>query len=201
MDQLNLPQDPAAIAAAFGYHPDEIAICPESRLPPDDYLLLYQGDKWCAFVDDFARQERGLSNCFIVIFKPDVISRGLQGKLLAEWIDEGFVMEDMQFYQAATAKFWERHYQEHKNKDWFSALIEAMANRPIMVFGMYRPGITRADAIVLAREFMKKQREKYGVNFRNNSVHVSDSEEAAYDEGVLWLYGLCAALAEPTDDN
>ena len=147
MADLKLDKNPKVIANAFGYDEDDIAIMEGSRLPPDDYILLYQGDDWCAFVDDTARQERGLANCFIIIFKPDCLARGLHGKMLDEWIQRGFVMEDLQFYQAATVHLWEMHYREHKDKPFFLDLINEMANRPIMVCGMYKPGLTRTEAI------------------------------------------------------
>jgi nucleoside diphosphate kinase len=189
---FKLDKDRSVIASAFGYDEDDIAIMEGNRLPPDDYILLYQDSDWCAFVDDTARQERGLVNCFIVLFKPDSLVRGLHAKMLNEWIEKGFVMEDLQFYQSATASLWELHYREQAELPHFRDLIEAMANRPVMVCGMYKPGVTRAEAIKEAHTFVLEQRKRYQLTQRNNSVHVSDSEEAAVIEGHLWLYGKAA---------
>lgn len=199
MDEEKMQRMRLELGARYGYDADVISIAEGMRLPPKDYLLIHQGDNWCAFVDDFARQERALDHCFIVIFKPDCLARGLQGVMLQEWLAAGFIMEDMQFYQAATSEFWHAHYREHEQQPWFKDLLEAMANRPIMVFGMYKPGVSRLQAIADARLFAQTQRARYQQDARNNSVHVSDSETAAHREGVLWLYGTRNMLELPAE--
>jgi nucleoside diphosphate kinase len=134
------------------------------------------------------------------MFKPDAISRGLQGVLMAEWQHAGFVIEDLSYYSAATVKFWRMHYAEHQHQPWFEQLIRAMGNRPIMVLIVYQPSVSRATAIHNARQFMQTQRTKYGLNNPNNTVHVSDSEEAAVREARIWIYGIKADEVLPPDE-
>lgn len=126
------------------------------------------------------------------IIKPNATAEKLTGQIIAdiEKTDLTIVGMKMLTMDEATA---EEFYQEHKEKPFFGELVDFMTSREIVVFAM-----EGEDAITKYRSLMGSTnpeeaeegtlRRKYAKSKSENSVHGSDSPEAAARE--LKIFGL-----------
>lgn len=122
----------------------------------------------------------------LTIIKPDAIKACYLGKIYAEFYNHGFnvvaaKMKKLSYNEAM------RFYDIHREKSFFSELVEFMCSGPIMI-----QVLERADAVKFAREILGNTnpalaaqgtiRAKFGTTVQNNAVHGSDSIENAYRE-------------------
>ena len=126
----------------------------------------------------------------LILVKPDGVSRGLVGEIIARVEAKGYVIADLKMMQADRALL-ERHYAEHQGKPFFEPLVEFMMSGPIVAIvaegnrviegflslagvtdpTVAAPGTIRGD---LARD--------QGTKVVQNIVHGSDSPESAARE-------------------
>ncbi|THJ67010.1 nucleoside-diphosphate kinase [Arthrobacter echini] len=131
----------------------------------------------------------------LVLVKPDGVSRGLTGTILARIEAKGYSIVELRQLRA-TRELLEQHYAEHAGKPFFEPLVEFMLGGPIVaaVFEGQRviegfrslagstepttaaPGTIRGD---LGRD--------WGVSVQQNLVHGSDSAESAEREIGIWF--------------
>ena len=120
------------------------------------------------------------------IIKPDATSRNITGKVNA-MIEEAGLHIVAQKRILLTPEQAEEFYAEHKDKAFFTSMIEQMTSAPVVV------QILEADnAIALYRKIMGATnpavaeegtiRKTFGLSIDNNTVHGSDSEESAKRE-------------------
>ena len=133
----------------------------------------------------------------LILVKPDGVSRGLVGEIIARIEAKGYVIADLKMMQANRALL-ERHYAEHQGKPFFEPLVEFMLSGPIVaiiaegqrVIEGFRslagatdptvaaPGTIRGD---LARDLVTKVQQYL--------VHGSDSPESAAREIAIFFEG------------
>ncbi|NJC22488.1 nucleoside-diphosphate kinase [Arthrobacter pigmenti] len=131
----------------------------------------------------------------LVLVKPDGVSRGLSGKILARVEAKGYRLIDLSLVSATREKL-EAHYAEHVGKPFYEPLVEFMLSGPIVaaVFEGERviegfrslagatepttaaPGTIRGD---FGRD--------WGLKVQQNLVHGSDSVESAEKEIGIWF--------------
>ena len=120
------------------------------------------------------------------IIKPDATSRNITGKVNA-MIEEAGLHIIAQKRILLTPEQAEEFYAEHKDKAFFTSMIEQMTSAPVVV------QILEADnAIALYRKIMGATnpavagegtiRKTFALSIDNNTVHGSDSEESAKRE-------------------
>jgi nucleoside-diphosphate kinase len=145
----------------------------------------------------------------LVILKPDAVQRGLIGSILARLEQRGLRFAALKLMWIAP-DLAERHYIEHKGKDFYEPLVRFITSCPVVV-----AVVEGADAIQIVRSTMGKTnpaesgpgtiRGDYGLEKSRNLIHGSDSlKSAAYEiplffrqEEILdyeraidgWLYG------------
>lgn len=78
---------------------------------------------------------------------------------------------------------FEQHYAEHKGKDFYPGLIEAMSHGPVLAWQFMVNGDV-AEARALCMELRK---EYSRLPPPHNAVHTSDSAEAGVRESALWF--------------
>ena len=115
--------------------------------------------------------------------KPDGVERQLTGKIINILESEGYQINKLKkmIIDEEKAKL---HYEEHREKPFFSDLIQFITSGPVVVMEL-----EGNDVITKIRELMgatdpKKAnegtiRKKYGISIDKNSVHGSDSIENA----------------------
>ncbi len=127
----------------------------------------------------------------LLIVKPDGVSRGLVGEVLARIERKGYRIEKIEG-KVIDRDLAERHYAEHKGKPFFEELIEYITSglSVIMV-------IRGENAIENVRVIMGPTdpldatpgsiRGAYATSVTRNLVHGSDSQESAAREIALFF--------------
>ncbi|MEV7647537.1 nucleoside-diphosphate kinase [Arthrobacter sp. NPDC089319] len=131
----------------------------------------------------------------LVLVKPDGVSRGLTGSILARIEAKGYTLAELKLVEP-TRELLEKHYEEHVGKPFYEPLVEFMLSGPVTaaVFEGHRviegfrslagttdpttaaPGTIRGD---FGRD--------WGVKVQQNLVHGSDSPESAEREIGIWF--------------
>jgi nucleoside-diphosphate kinase len=125
------------------------------------------------------------------MLKPDAVSRGLIGRIIARLEEKGLkiVALKMARIDAALA---ERHYAAHKGKPFYEPLIRFVTSGPTVFMVLEGKG-----AVAVVRKMMGATscaaaepgtiRGDLGVSNRFNLIHGSDSPESAAAEIALFF--------------
>ena len=127
----------------------------------------------------------------LILAKPDAVSRGLSGEILARFERRGFELVAARLV-TASRELGETHYAEHSEKPFFGELVEFITSGPTLAFVLAGEG-----AIATARKTIGATnpadadpgsiRGSYALAMPNNLVHGSDSTESAEREIGLWF--------------
>ena len=117
------------------------------------------------------------------IIKPDAVSKGLIGNIIARFEREGMRMAAMRMLHLTKEKA-EGFYAVHRERPFFSELVEFMISGPIVAMVLEGD-----DAIEHNREIMGATdpakaaegtlRKLYAESIQNNAVHGSDAPDTA----------------------
>ena len=127
----------------------------------------------------------------LVLIKPDAVQRGLVGEIISRLERRGLKIVAMKMLQMDRA-LAERHYDIHKDKPFFSSLVEFITSGPIVaaVFegedavGVVRREMGATDPIHAAPGTIRRD---FGSDIEHNIIHGSDSEENAVQEISLFF--------------
>ncbi len=131
----------------------------------------------------------------LVLIKPDGFRRGLTGEVLRRIEAKGYVLKGLKIKQA-TVSLLEEHYFEHKERPFYTDLVQYMSAGPVVAVvvegdrvieglrnlmgatnpTLAAPGTIRGD---LGRD--------WGTGTIENIVHGSDSPTSAEREIALWF--------------
>ena len=127
----------------------------------------------------------------LVLIKPDAMQRGLAGAIINRLEQSGTKIVAIKMLHLDKALAQE-HYAVHKDKPFFSDLVNYISSAPIIatVFqGEGAVGVIRK--IMGATDPAKAEagtiRGDFGLDIEHNSVHGSDSEETAEKEIKLFF--------------
>ncbi len=125
------------------------------------------------------------------MIKPNSVKNKNIGAILDYLEKEGFCFLRMQHMQL-TPSFCEVFYQEHKDRDFFSSLIDFITSGPVVALAL-----SRENACMHLREIMgatdpKKAkpstiRALFGQNVEQNAIHGSDSLQSVSRELTLFF--------------
>jgi nucleoside-diphosphate kinase len=131
------------------------------------------------------------------IIKPDAVSKGHTGSILALIEQSGFRIVAMKMLRLSRRDA-EGFYAVHKERPFFSGLVTFMMEGPVVVMVLEREG-----AIAKWRELMGATnpanaaegtiRKRFAENIERNSVHGSDSPETAAQE-IPFFFGTAELL-------
>jgi nucleoside-diphosphate kinase len=117
------------------------------------------------------------------IIKPDAVAAGHAGAILAKIEENGFRIRGMKMTRLSQAQA-EGFYAVHKERGFFSGLIQFMTEGPVIVLAL-----ERENAIAKWRELMGATnpanaaegtiRKQFADNIERNAVHGSDAPETA----------------------
>ena len=133
----------------------------------------------------------------LILVKPDGVSRGLVGEIIARIEAKGYVIADLKMMQANRALL-ERHYAEHQGKPFFEPLVEFMLSGPIVaiiaegqrVIEGFRSLAGATDPTVAAPGTIRGDLARdQGTKVQQNLVHGSDSSESAAREIAIFFEG------------
>lgn len=127
----------------------------------------------------------------LIIIKPDGVKKRIIGEIISRFEKEGLIIERLKMIRI-DRELAEKHYNEHKEKDFFNILIDYITSGPVVVMI-----INGDNAISRVRELMgptdsriaKKGtiRGDFGDNITANVVHGSDSKQSAEREIKLFF--------------
>jgi nucleoside-diphosphate kinase len=127
----------------------------------------------------------------LVIVKPDAVRRGLIGEILSRLERKGLRIEEMRMMRI-DRDLADRHYEEHRDKPFFSELTEFITSGDVVV-----ARVSGEQAIGVVRALMGPTdpaeapqgtiRGDYGLVITQNLVHGSDSPESAKRELDLFF--------------
>jgi nucleoside-diphosphate kinase len=127
----------------------------------------------------------------LVIVKPDAVRRGLVGEVLGRIERKGLRIEEMR-QMRIDRDLAERHYDEHRDKQFFGELVEFITSGDVVV-----ARVTGEQAVSVVRTLMGPTdpaaappgtiRGDFGTVITQNLVHGSDSPESAKRELDLFF--------------
>jgi nucleoside-diphosphate kinase len=127
----------------------------------------------------------------LIVLKPDAVSRGLCGEILARFEKRGFKIVAMKLL-TVSPELATQHYAEHAEKPFFPGLRDFITASPSLAMVL-----EAQDAIVLSRAMIGATnplqtesgsiRGQFTTDKQANLIHGSDSPEAAAREIALWF--------------
>jgi nucleoside-diphosphate kinase len=129
----------------------------------------------------------------LAICKPDSVSAGKSGAILARLEEEGFRIRGLKRLRLAADQARE-FYTVHRERPFFEGLVKFMTEGPVIV-----AALERADAVAHLRKTMgatdSRQAEPgtirslHGTDIERNAIHGSDSAENAAREIAFFFSG------------
>ena len=119
----------------------------------------------------------------LAIIKPDAVSRGLVGEILARIHQHGFKILALKTLRLTKPQA-EALYHVHRHRPFFSSLTEFMSSGKVVVMvlegenaiGRWRALMGATDPAQAAPGTLRKQ---FGTDIEHNVVHGSDNHETA----------------------
>ncbi len=122
----------------------------------------------------------------LAILKPDSVAAGNAGKILAHLESEGFTIVAIRKTHLSRDQA-EAFYEVHKERPFYSSLVDFMTSGPIMPLAL-----EREEAVPYLRQVMGATnpeeaaegtiRKLYASSIETNAIHGSDSAENAREE-------------------
>ncbi|HEY6424835.1 MAG TPA: nucleoside-diphosphate kinase [Pseudonocardiaceae bacterium] len=133
-----------------------------------------------------------MSERTLVLIKPDGVSRGLVGEVIARIERKGLRLAALEL-RAVGRELAEQHYAEHADKPFFGSLLEfitsgavvalvAEGERAIAAFRQLAGGTDPVDKAAPG-----SIRGDFALETQSNLVHGSDSVDSAKREIALWF--------------
>lgn len=127
----------------------------------------------------------------LILVKPDAVHRGLTGEIISRLERKDLKIIALKMLQMDKA-LAERHYGIHKEKPFFSELVEFITSGPIVATVVEGDNAVEATRSVMGETNPLKAapgtiRGDFGLNITQNLVHGSDSEENAKTEISLFF--------------
>ena len=127
----------------------------------------------------------------LVIIKPNAMKKNLVGVIIKKFQEKGLQLSGLKLIEISK-ELCEIFYTEHRERPFFSELVEFMSSHPVVVLAL-----SGEQAIVSVRTFMGDTdpakaapgtlRSEYGDNVGENALHGSDSKESAKREIALFF--------------
>ncbi len=122
----------------------------------------------------------------LILVKPDAFERRLTGEVIARFERKGLTIAAMK-HMVVERDLAERHYEEHREKPFFGALVEFITGGPLVAMVLEgHQAVVAARQIIGATNPLEAApgsiRGDFGLEVQTNLVHGSDSPESAQRE-------------------
>ena len=132
-----------------------------------------------------------MSERTLILIKPDGVQRALIGRILDRYEQRGLRIVALKLIHVGR-DLAERHYAVHRDKPFFSGLVEFITSAPLVAMAVEGPN---AIAVCRAINGATKPQEAAPGSIRGdlaletgqNLVHASDAPETAEQELALWF--------------
>lgn len=131
-----------------------------------------------------------MERTFLAI-KPDGVQRALVGEIIRRFEDKGFTLVGLKFIKVSR-ELAEQHYAVHREKPFFSGLVEFITSGPVVAMVWEGDGVVAAARKMIgATNPLTAEpgtiRGDFGINIGRNIIHGSDAPETAQQEVSLWF--------------
>ncbi|VEP14062.1 Nucleoside diphosphate kinase [Hyella patelloides LEGE 07179] len=131
-----------------------------------------------------------MERTFIMI-KPDGVQRNLAGEVIKRFETKGFTLVGMKF-MAVPRELAEKHYDVHKERPFFSSLVDFITSSPVVAMVWEGEGVVSgARTLIGATNPLTAApgtiRGDFGISIGRNLIHGSDAIETAKTEIALWF--------------
>jgi nucleoside-diphosphate kinase len=132
-----------------------------------------------------------IEKTFVMIL-PDGVSRGLVGKIISRFEAAGLIIDSLEVQKPLKYKF-ERHYNEHREKEYFNDLINLMLEGPVVCMILEgKNAVNLCKQIIGTTDPEKAEpgtiRKDLGISYLQNTVYSSDSLDRAREEIKYWFW-------------
>ena len=129
----------------------------------------------------------------LAIFKPDSVSAGRAGAILARLEEEGFRIRGLKRLRLASDQARE-FYAVHRDRPFFEGLVTFMTEGPVIVAALERDNaVAHLRKTMGATDSRKADpgtiRSLHGTDIERNAIHGSDSAENAAREIAFFFSG------------
>ncbi|MGH3670015.1 MAG: nucleoside-diphosphate kinase [Pseudonocardiaceae bacterium] len=136
-----------------------------------------------------------MSERTLVLVKPDGVSRGLVGEVIARIERKGLTLAALEL-RMVPRELAEQHYAEHEDKPFFGSLLEFITSAPVVAavvegeraIAAFRQLAGGTDPVDKAAP--GSIRGDFALETQSNLVHGSDSVDSAKREIALWFPAL-----------
>lgn len=127
----------------------------------------------------------------MVLIKPDGVERNIIGNIISCYEANGLKIKELKMMKA-TREIAEKHYSQHKGKDFYEELITFITRSPLVAIILIgEEAVNRVRAINGATSPDDAAegtiRYRYARSKTENCVHASDTVESAEEEINLWF--------------
>ncbi|MBC6476120.1 MAG: nucleoside-diphosphate kinase [Hormoscilla sp. GM102CHS1] len=131
-----------------------------------------------------------MERTFLAI-KPDGVQRSLVGDIIRRFEVKGFTLVGLKLMNVSR-ELAEKHYEVHKERPFFSSLIEFITSGPVVAMVWEGDGVVAsARKIIGATNPLNAEpgtiRGDFGIDVGRNLIHGSDTIETAQREINLWF--------------
>jgi nucleoside-diphosphate kinase len=125
------------------------------------------------------------------MIKPDGVQRHLVGDIIRRFEAKGFTLVGLKMIKVSR-ELAEKHYDVHKERPFFSSLVEFIISAPVVAMVWEGNGVvTSARKLIGATDPITADpgsiRGDFGVSIGRNIIHGSDAIETARREIALWF--------------
>ncbi|XID94269.1 nucleoside-diphosphate kinase [Paenibacillaceae bacterium WGS1546] len=126
-----------------------------------------------------------------LMVKPDGVQRGLIGEIVGRFERKGLKLVGAKLMNVTT-ELAEKHYAEHKGKDFYEKLLQFITSGPVFAMvwegdqaiGLCRAMIGKTNALEAAPGTI---RSDFAIHTNFNLIHGSDSPESAAREIAIFF--------------
>ncbi|WP_017325662.1 nucleoside-diphosphate kinase [Synechococcus sp. PCC 7336] len=131
-----------------------------------------------------------MERTFLAI-KPDGVQRKLVGTIIQRFETKGFQLVGLKML-VVSRELAEEHYGEHKERPFFSGLVEFITSGPVVAMVWEGKGVVAAARKTIGKTNPLDSepgtiRGDYGIDIGRNIIHGSDAPETAQREIALWF--------------
>ena len=124
-----------------------------------------------------------MTNLTFGIVKPDAVRGGKTGSIIQRILDDGFKIRGLKLIHITRPQA-EGFYAVHRERPFFSGLVEFMSSGPSVVMALEKEGAVKAWRDLMGATDPAKAdpgtlRKDFGGSVGENAVHGSDSDENA----------------------
>jgi nucleoside-diphosphate kinase len=127
----------------------------------------------------------------LVLVKPSGVSRGLVGEVISRIERRGLIIRVARMLMV-TREMAERHYAEHKGKDFYEDLVDHISSAPVFAMVIEGPQAVRIVRMMMGATnpldaVPGTVRGDFGLDMRRNVVHSADSLASAGREIAIFF--------------